>query len=84
MDEPVRWRLADPRQLRTVGIEDRLYVRILDTAAAFEARGYQGRAAWCSTCCRPQASEGEADVAPGPLGAGGRTGWRLVPPGPTG
>ena len=42
VDEPIRWRLADPRQLRTVAVEDRLYVRILDTAAAFEARGYQG------------------------------------------
>jgi predicted acetyltransferase len=42
VDEPVRWRLADPRRLRTVAVEDRLYVRILDTAAALGARGYRG------------------------------------------
>ena len=49
VDEPVRWRLADSRQLRTTNIEDRLYVRILDPAAAFEARGYQGEGRLCST-----------------------------------
>ena len=42
VDEPIRWRLVDPRQLRTVASEDRLYLRILDTATALEARGYQG------------------------------------------
>lgn len=41
VDEPLRWRLADPRQLRTTEVEDRLYLRVLDTAAAFEARGYR-------------------------------------------
>jgi predicted acetyltransferase len=41
VDEPVRWRLADLRQLQTTGVEDRLYVRILDTARALAARGYR-------------------------------------------
>ena len=65
VDEPVRWRLADPRQLRTVGIEDRLYLRILDTAAAFEARGYQTEGRLVLDVLPPATSEGGADPAPG-------------------
>ncbi len=64
-DEPVRWRLADPRQLRTVGIEDRLYVRILDTAAAFVARGYQGEGLLVFDVREPTASEEANDGVPG-------------------
>jgi predicted acetyltransferase len=41
VDEPVRWRLADPRQLRATSLEDRLYVRLLDVPAALEGRGYR-------------------------------------------
>jgi predicted acetyltransferase len=63
VDEPVRWRLADPRQLRTTNIEDRLYVRILDPAAAFEARGYQGEGRVVLDVM-PLAEE-EADATPG-------------------
>lgn len=40
VDESVRWRLADPRQLRTVAVNDRLYLRILDVPAALTGRGY--------------------------------------------
>ena len=40
VDEPVRWRLADPRQLRTVAIDDRLYLRVLDVPATLCSRGY--------------------------------------------
>ncbi len=65
VDEPVRWRLADPRQLRTIGVEDRLYVRILDTVAAFETRGYQGEGRLVLDILAPDASEGSADEAPG-------------------
>jgi predicted acetyltransferase len=65
VDEPIRWRMADPRQLRTVDIEDRLYVRILDTAAAFEARGYQAEGRLVLDVLPPAASEAEADAAPG-------------------
>ncbi len=65
VDEPVRWRLADPRQLRTVGIEDRLYVRILDTSAAFEAHGYQGEGRVVLDVVPPAESEGAGDAAPG-------------------
>jgi predicted acetyltransferase len=64
VDEPVRWRLADPRQLRTVNIEDRLYVRVLNTAAVFEARGYQAEGRLVLDVLPPTASE-DADEAPG-------------------
>ncbi len=65
VDEPIRWRLADPRQLRTVSIEDRLYVRILDTSAAFEARGYQGEGRLTLEVLPPNVPEGNADATPG-------------------
>jgi predicted acetyltransferase len=65
VDESVRWRLADPRQLRITGREDRLYVRILDTAAAFSARGYQAEGRLVLDVLPPDAPEGEADAAPG-------------------
>jgi predicted acetyltransferase len=41
VDEPVRWRLADPRQLRAVSVEDRLFMRLLDVPAALEGRAYR-------------------------------------------
>ena len=65
VDEPTRWRLVDPRQLRTNSIDDRLYVRILDTPAAFEARGYQAEGRLVLDVLPPAASEGDADNAPG-------------------
>jgi predicted acetyltransferase len=65
VDEPVRWRLVDPRQLRTEHIEDRLYVRVLDTATAFEARGYQAEGRLVLDVLPPAPSEGDIDEAPG-------------------
>jgi predicted acetyltransferase len=65
VDEPIRWRLADPRQLRTDNIEDRLYVRVLDTAAAFEARGYQAEGRLVLDVLPPDVSEGDVDAGPG-------------------
>jgi predicted acetyltransferase len=41
VDEPLRWRLADPRQLKVDVVRDRLYLRILDVPTAFESRGYR-------------------------------------------
>ncbi|HEX6392360.1 MAG TPA: GNAT family N-acetyltransferase [Acidimicrobiales bacterium] len=38
--EQVRWRMKDPRRLRTLHVFDRLYVRVLDVRAALEERGY--------------------------------------------
>jgi predicted acetyltransferase len=65
VDEPIRWRLADPRQLVTDHVEDRLYVRVLDTAGAFAARGYQAEGRLVIDVLPPRASEGAADGAPG-------------------
>ena len=65
VDEPVRWRLADPRQLMTTSIEDRLYVRILDTTAAFESRGYQADGRLVLDVVAPRSPEGADDGAPG-------------------
>jgi predicted acetyltransferase len=65
VDEPIRWRLADPRQLQTSNIEDRLYVRILDTPAAFEARGYQEKGRLVLEVLPPAVSDGDVDAGPG-------------------
>jgi predicted acetyltransferase len=40
LDEPLRWLLADPRGLRTTGVRDFLWLRILDVAGALSARAY--------------------------------------------
>ncbi len=40
VDEPLRWRLADPRRLRTTQVADMLWARLLDLPAALAARGY--------------------------------------------
>jgi predicted acetyltransferase len=40
VDEPGRWRLADPRRLRTVHVGDQLWVRLLDLPVALRARRY--------------------------------------------
>jgi predicted acetyltransferase len=41
VDEPMRWRLTDPRQLRVTAVEDRLHLRILDLPAAIAARAWR-------------------------------------------
>jgi predicted acetyltransferase len=64
VDEPVRWRLDDPRQLQSVGVEDRLYIRILDTAAALGARGYRSEGRLVLDVL-PAATSGDDDPAPG-------------------
>jgi predicted acetyltransferase len=40
VDEPLRWRLADPRRLSTTALFDHLWVRILDVATSLGARRY--------------------------------------------
>ena len=41
-EEPLRWRLTDPRQLRTTYAMDWLWVRPVDAAGALAARRYRG------------------------------------------
>jgi predicted acetyltransferase len=40
VDEPLRWRLADPRRLRVTDAGDHLWVRLLDLPGALAARRY--------------------------------------------
>src|SRR5439155_6484725 len=40
VDDPVRWRLADPRRLQVTEITDHLWVRVVDPATALAARTY--------------------------------------------
>ncbi len=40
VDEPLRWRLVEPRRLRTTGLGDYLWVRVLDVPTALGARRY--------------------------------------------
>lgn len=41
VDEPLRWRLLDPRRLSTTAVVDHLWVRVVDLGAALGARRYQ-------------------------------------------
>jgi predicted acetyltransferase len=40
LDDPLRWWLADARQLRTTGVEDTVWIRPLDVRAILQRRGY--------------------------------------------
>jgi len=40
VDDPIRWRLADPRRLSVREIGDQLWIRLLDLPGALEARRY--------------------------------------------
>jgi predicted acetyltransferase len=41
VDEPLRWRLADPRRLHVTAVRDFLWLSVLDVPAALTARGYR-------------------------------------------
>jgi predicted acetyltransferase len=41
VDEPIRWRLADPRSLAVTGLKDMLWIRVLDVPTALTARRYR-------------------------------------------
>jgi predicted acetyltransferase len=40
VDDPIRWRLADPRRLRVTEVGDQLWLRLLDLPGALAARRY--------------------------------------------
>ena len=42
LEDPLPWALADRRRYKVTGVDDVLWLRILDTPAALEARGYFG------------------------------------------
>jgi predicted acetyltransferase len=57
VDDPVRWRLADPRQLRVTSMDDRLHLRILDVTAALERRRYRASGRLVLDLVAPQVEE---------------------------
>ncbi|MGH9115921.1 MAG: GNAT family N-acetyltransferase, partial [Acidimicrobiales bacterium] len=65
VDEPLRWRLADPRQLRVADVYDRLHLRLLDVPAALEARRYLREGRLVLDVLPPAVDEGARDPAPG-------------------
>ncbi len=42
LDDPLRWRMTEPRRLSTTSLSDWLWLRLLDVPAALEARAYEG------------------------------------------
>ena len=40
VDDPLRWRLVEPRQLAVTSLTDQLWLRIVDVAGALSVRGY--------------------------------------------
>jgi predicted acetyltransferase len=65
LDEAIRWRLQDPRQLHVAAVEDRLYLRILDVPKALEARHYRQAGRIVLELTEPSVDEGAIDPAPG-------------------
>lgn len=45
IDDPIRWRLMEPRQLRVRSLTDVLWVRMVDPAGALSDRGYAAEGA---------------------------------------
>ncbi|MBV9950329.1 MAG: GNAT family N-acetyltransferase [Acidimicrobiia bacterium] len=41
VDDPIKWRLLEPRRAQTNVVSDWLWLRVLDVPAALEGRGYQ-------------------------------------------
>ena len=41
VDDPIKWRLADPRRAQTNVVKDWLWLRVLDVPRALEGRGYE-------------------------------------------
>jgi predicted acetyltransferase len=41
LDDPIRWRFVEPRQIRSTRVDDHLWVKVLDVPRALEARTYR-------------------------------------------
>jgi len=72
VDDPGRWRLADPRRLRTTHVGDHLWVRLLDLPASLAARRYatDGRLVLEVTDALRPRNQGRFLLEGGPDGAG--------------
>lgn len=73
VDDPLRWLLAESRRLQVRGINDFLWVRLLDVPAALESRAYMGESTVVFEVVdafRPrQAAAGRFELEAGPDGA---------------
>ena len=71
VQDPLRWRLADPRRLQTGHVGDHLWVRLLDIGAAMEARSYLVQDSLVLEVADPfrPASGGRWRLEAGPAGA---------------
>lgn len=76
-DEPLRWLVRDPRQIRTTEIREHLWARVLDPVATLTARTYAGPGALALRVSDPLGfaqgsftvvadAEGRAEVSPTP------------------
>lgn len=65
VDEPIRWRLANPRRLRLTEIEDRLHLRVLDLPAAVAARRWRSEGRLVLEVTQTPAAGTGADPVPG-------------------
>jgi predicted acetyltransferase len=75
VEEPLRHRLVDPRQLRTTRVTDVLWLRILDTPGALTARGYLRAGRLVLDVRAPVSTPTGPDGIDGPDPAAGR--WML-------
>jgi len=69
IDEPLRFMLADPRQLRTDFVYDSLYVLPLDVAALLSARTYASEGVLTIEVVEPGGPKGRFALDGGPGGA---------------
>jgi predicted acetyltransferase len=72
VDDPIRWRLADPRRLRVTDVGDQLWVRLLDLPGALAARRYavDGTLVLEVTDAARPRNQGRFRLEGGPDGAG--------------
>lgn len=71
IDDPLRWRLRDPRQLRTEAYSDMLWLRPLDVVALLESRAYAAAVDLVIDVVGPGRPPG---LDPDPETSGGRVG----------
>ncbi|MCJ7796174.1 MAG: GNAT family N-acetyltransferase [Thermoleophilia bacterium] len=64
-DEPLRWLLADPRQLRTTAVMDFLWLRILDVSACLAARDYAAEGALVLEAHEPNSTSADTPGSDG-------------------
>lgn len=69
IDDPLPFKLRDPRQLRTAELNDGMWIRPIDVAAALQARTYQVEVDACLAVVDPVFGDGRYRLRGGPDGA---------------